>query len=148
MMRPNTIGLGDSATIPCADYFVVFRSTGEYSDRHEEPIGGTYDEELAKAAVLRAEQQWRDAVATHPLPAWPDEDSTDEAYEAFDRAREKRILSVQAMLTIDPESASDYDDEPSYFYRAVPPLAQAIKARRAMTKRQAFRRSLIGSQRE
>ncbi len=119
--------------VPVSPLYVVFRATGEYSDRNEEPIGFTRDEDIAKGAVVKADEQWRGAVATHPLPGWPDDDADEAAYEQFDAAKAARLDAVRSCLTIDPNAASDYDDEPRYFYREVPTLAQAFSAGTAET---------------
>lgn len=126
--------------------WVLFCSTGEWSDRSEWPIGFVFDEATAERLTVRAGEEWRAANALYPPVEYPDGDVpwaevTDEQAEAWDAeyeaARNKRSASIRAMLTVHPDAVSscEYDD-PSYHFHQVAVLASAGEAGTAETVEQ------------
>ena len=110
--------------------YVVSRSTGEYSDRHEEPIRAFTTEEAAKLFVTLASEQFRTAVNLHPVPDFdsPDDGDDEKAWERRNKRFEDRTTAARQIAVLDPFSIDEdgYEDPPYYHYRAVP-LATEVK---------------------
>lgn len=114
--------------------FVVIRSTGEYSDRAEDPVAAVLTEDDAKAFVAEAERQYATALMLHPFPeapkvAW----GNDAAYGSYREARKRRADLARPLCVLDPEAIDEHaysahDEKPCYFYHAVRLLAQGIEA--------------------
>lgn len=50
--------------------YVVIRSTGEWSERHEEVVGYFTEESEAQEFCLAAEREWKEAAVLFPMPPY------------------------------------------------------------------------------
>lgn len=119
-------GLGHPVGIVSAVY-VVSRSTGEYSDRREEPILALTTKEDAKLFCTLAAEQFRTAINLHPVPPYPDQTEVDWAQREI--ALVARAEAARRIATLDPEAIEEdgWEDTPYYYYREVP-LRSAVNA--------------------